>query len=49
MAGLWSILSTLFYNPEVNNLKSLFGPSFNIQTADYDLLNKYVIYKSVNT
>lgn len=49
MAGPSSISSTplpdLLYIPEVNNQKILFYPRFDIQTADYDLLNKYVIYK----
>lgn len=40
-----SILSIPLHNLEVDNLNILFGPSFNICIADYDLFNKYIIYK----
>ena len=40
-----SILSASLHNLEVNNLNILFSPNFDIQTADFDLFNKYVIYK----
>ncbi len=45
MAGLSSIRSALLYDPEVHNFKILFGPSYNIQEANYNLLNKYIVYK----
>ena len=49
MAGPSSISSALSnarsQDQEAADLKILFGPSFNIQIADLDLLNKYVIYK----
>lgn len=45
---------TLFHNYEVINLRILFAQAFDIQTTDYDLLNKFVIhrfnqYNAVNT
>ncbi len=46
MAGPSRIKSALSYDPEVHDFKVLFGPSFNVQEADYDLLNKYVVYKA---
>lgn len=45
MTGFSSIRSALLHNLEVYNFKILFGPSLNIQEVDYDLLNKYVVYK----
>lgn len=33
------------YDSEVQDLKILFGLRFNVQKADNDLLNKYVVYK----
>lgn len=45
MAGLSGIRSIFSYNLEVYNFKILFRPSFNFQEADYNLLNKYIIYK----
>lgn len=35
------------HSPEVYNFKILFRFSFNVQEADYNLLNKYVIYKVI--
>ena len=40
-----SILSPLLHNLEVNDSNILFVWNFDIQTADFDSLNKYVIYK----
>lgn len=45
MADPSNILNTFLHDLEVNNLKILFYLSFNIQTIDDKLLNKYVIYK----
>ena len=45
MAGPSKIRSVLSHDPEVHNFKIFFGPSFNIQKANYNLLNKYVVYK----
>ncbi|MCJ1344272.1 hypothetical protein MMC31_002475 [Peltigera leucophlebia] len=45
MASPSSIRSAFSHDPEVHDFKILFGPSFNVQEADYDLLNKYVVYK----
>ena len=45
MAGPSSISSALSNDAKVINPKILFGHSFDIQKADNDLLNKYVIYK----
>ena len=45
MVGLSNNQSAFLHNPEVHNFKILFRTSFNIQEADYNLLNKYVIYK----
>lgn len=45
MVSSSSISSTLLHNPTIANLKTLFTQRFKIQTADYDLLNKYVIHK----
>ena len=39
------ILSAPLYNLEVNNLNIFFGLNFDVQTANFDLFNKYVIYK----
>ena len=45
MLRLPIILSILLHNLEINNLTIFFGPNFDVQIADFDLLNKYVIYK----
>lgn len=45
MACFLSILSTFLHIPEVNNLKKNFSLSFDIQKADYNLLNMYIMYK----
>ncbi len=45
MADPSNIRNTFLYNPKVNNLKILFGFSFNIKKTDYNLFNKYIIYK----
>ena len=45
MAGPSSIRSAFSHDPEVHDFKILFGPSFNVQEANYNLLNKYVVYK----
>ena len=45
MAGLLSISSALSHDPETAYLKILFAQGFNIQTADHDLLNKFVIHR----
>lgn len=46
MANLSSIKSTFFYNLEVHDYRILIRHSFNIKESDYDILNKYVIYKA---
>lgn len=33
------------HNLEIQNFKIFFGLNFNVQEVDYDLLNKYVVYK----
>lgn len=45
MAGPSSIRSAFMHDSEVHNFKSSFRPSFNFQKADYNLFNKYVVYK----
>ncbi len=45
MAGPSSIKSIFSYDSEVYNFKILFRSSLNIQETNYNLLNKYVIYK----
>ena len=45
MPGPSSISSAFSHDPEVVNLKILFANGMDIKTADYDILNKYVIHK----
>ena len=45
MAHLSSIKSAFLYNPKVHNFIIFFGTSFNIQKANDNLFNKYVVYK----
>ena len=40
-----STRSVFSHNLKVHDFNALFELSFNIQKADYNLLNKYVIYK----
>ena len=44
MAGPSSISSTLSHH-KIANLKFLFRNGIDLQTADRDLINKYVIHK----
>ena len=45
MAGPSSTRSAFSHDPEVHDFNALFEPSFNVREADYNLLNKYVVYK----
>ena len=49
MASLLSILSAyshvLSFNNKTANLKTLFAHSFDIQTANFDLFNKWVTHR----
>ena len=45
MASPSSIRKAFLHDPEVYDFKILFRLSFNIEEANYDLLNKYVVYK----
>lgn len=54
MASFLSILNKLLYNPKIINLKNLFIQGFNIQIADYGMINNFVIdklnlYRALNT
>lgn len=45
MAGPSSISSAVSHDPEANDLKTLFARGLDIQTADNDKLNKFVIHR----
>ncbi len=45
MVGTSNNKSMFLYNLKVYNFKILFEPSLNIQEADYNLFNKYIVYK----
>lgn len=43
--GLSSIKNAFLYDLEIYDFKTFFRPSFNIQKTNYNLRNKYFIYK----
>ena len=45
MAVSSSTRSAFLHDSNVHDFKTIFEPSFNIQEVDYNLLNKYVVYK----
>ena len=45
MPGPSSISSALLHKPEAVDLKIFFANSMDIQTADHDILNKYIIHR----
>lgn len=45
MAGPSSISSAVSHDPEANDLKTVFARGLDIQTADNDQLNKFVIHR----
>lgn len=45
MAVFSSIKNAFLHNLKVCNFQFFFRPSFNVQKTDYNLLNKYIIYK----
>lgn len=47
MTGALSISSIFIksHNSKITNLKTLFAQGFNIKTVDYNLINKFVIYR----
>lgn len=45
MLGSLKILSTFLYNHNAANLKKFFVQQFNFQIIDYNIINKYIIYK----
>lgn len=44
MSDFSSTLNPLLHDYNATNLEILFAQGFNIQTAEYDLLNKFVIH-----
>lgn len=45
IASPLSVSSNLLHNPKTTNLEVFFAQRFNIQIADHDLINKFVIQK----
>lgn len=45
MASLLSIKTIFLHDLEVHNFKIFFKLNFKIQETNYNLLNKYILYK----